>query len=302
MSASCLGHPERAASYRCHGCGELLCEECVQTLGRLLVCGRCGELAVPLAGDVPATAAQRQEVARRAERSDYGLVQALSYPLRGHGLFLYLIALAIGAVVGFLLRYGLGFAPLVIGFGWLVLMIGIQFEIVASTVGWEDELPDWPQFESFGEKVGELLTWIVIALLQWGPALLFLVLSGGARLRDAEPRLSLWLVFAALLWVGTAAAVMAWGAAGAHWRHLALRLDKHLRALGAVGGDALATVNAVFALLGMVLVARTLLARVPLLGAIVAGAIGIYWSFLLPHLVGLLFRRHRERLTAVYEG
>ncbi|MCP4658387.1 MAG: DUF4129 domain-containing protein [bacterium] len=43
----CASHGE-APVYRCDGCGELLCEECVKEGPHLTLCGLCGELALPL--------------------------------------------------------------------------------------------------------------------------------------------------------------------------------------------------------------------------------------------------------------
>ena len=94
----------------------------------------------------------------------------------------------------------------------LILLIGIQFKIVASTVKWENELPDWPEYFSFGERVVEILTFVVIALLQYGPFVAYAIAFGDEGLRG-EPRLGFWLGAAATLWLGTALSVMAWGAA-----------------------------------------------------------------------------------------
>jgi len=40
----------------------------------------------------------------------------------------------------------------------------------------------------------------------------------------------------------------------------------------------------------------------PMLGALLSGVLWIYWTFVAPHLVGLLFRRHAAALNQVYEG
>jgi hypothetical protein len=39
-----------------------------------------------------------------------------------------------------------------------------------------------------------------------------------------------------------------------------------------------------------------------LAGMALAGVLGIYTTFLAPHLVGVLFRRHAAALHAIYEG
>ena len=105
--------------------------------------------------------------------------------------------------------------------------------------------------EIVGERAGELLTYVVIALLHWGPLVAYLLLLG-PRALAGEPSLVFWLGAAALLWIGTALSVMAWGAAAVHWRSSALRVDQHVRGFFAAGGDALQTVNVTFLLFGFV--------------------------------------------------
>jgi hypothetical protein len=304
MAHACATHPQSAARYLCDGCGKHLCEECIQESHRLLLCRLCGERALPLGEDGPATVQERQQTQRSAAvaaQGPYTFGKALLYPFRGSGLMMFVAALISAAFVAFVMRVGIGCFPLVLWLGWLSLLVGVQFKIVASTAKWQDELPDWPEYFSFGERVVEILTFVAIALLQYGPFAAYLLLLGGESL--LTPSLPFWLGAAGALWLGTALSVMAWGAAAVHWRRSALRVDQHLRGLFAVGGDALATVNVTFVMLGLVLVLRGMLgSAVPLVGAALAGILGLYWAFVAPHLVGLLFRRHARALHAIYEG
>jgi hypothetical protein len=304
MAHVCASHPETAARYQCDGCGKDLCESCIEESHRLLLCRLCGERALPLGEDAPATVQERQQTQKAAAvvaQGPYGLGQALLYPFRGSGLLMFIAALVSAAFVAFVMQVGIGCLPLFLWLGWLSLLVGIQFKIVASTAKWENELPDWPEYFSFGERLVEIFTFVAIALLQYGPFAAYLFTFGGENL--LAPSLPFWLGAAAALWVGTALAVMAWGAASVHWRISVLRVDHHVRALFATGGDALATTNVTFVMLGLVLVLRGVLdAQVPIVGAALAGILGLYWAFVGPHLVGLLFRRHARALHAIYEG
>jgi hypothetical protein len=299
----CATHPQALAGFRCDGCGKLLCDDCVEESHRLLLCRLCGERALPLASAAPATVPERRQATPpAAARVPYGIGKALLYPFRGSGLFLFVAALGTAGLVTFLVRFSFGCFAIVLWLGWVSLLIGIQFKIVATTARWEDELPDWPEYFSFGERMVEVLTFLAIALLNYGPVVAYLLVCGAAGVL-ARPSVPVWLGAAAMLWVGTALAVMAWGGAALHWRRSALRIDQHVRALWATGGDGLATVNLTFFLLGVVVVARAVLGeRVPLLGVVLGGVVGIYWTFLAPHLVGLLFRRHAATLHAIYES
>ena len=49
-------------------------------------------------------------------------------------------------------------------------------------------------------------------------------------------------------------------------------------------------------------IALSLALDLPLAGVLLSLALGIYWTFVAPHLVGLLFRRHAAVLHEVYEG
>jgi hypothetical protein len=303
-ATACATHPQVAARFVCDGCQKPLCDDCIQESHRLLLCRLCGERALPLEADAPATSIERRKAAIPASVGPYGIGKALLYPFRGSGVSLFIASLLTAGVVTFVVKYSIfGCMATVLWICWLSLLIGIQFKIVASTAKWENELPDWPEYFSFGERVVEILTYVVIALLNFGPVVAFVIAFGTADLMTATPSLGFWLGAAAALWLGTALSVMAWGAASLHWRRSALRIDQHVRGLLATGGDGLKTVNLTFLLFGVVVIARAVLGKeVPLLGAILGGVLGIYWTFVAPHLVGLLFRRHSSALHAIYEG
>lgn len=299
----CAAHPQEQARFRCDGCARLLCDACIEESHRLLLCRHCGERALPLVAAMPATTEERRRAQSVVEKQGYGLAQALVYPFRGGGLLMFVVAVLSAGAVGvfvFFARYSIGTAAISFWIAWVAMLVGIQFEIVASTAEYHDELPDWPEYFSLGERLTEILTFLVIATLHYGPLAIFVFVFAPAALLG-PPRLLFWIGAAAALWIGTALAVMAWGAAALHWRHSALRVDRHLRALAATGGDGLATVNVTFVLVGLVAVTRALGAGVPVVGTAVAGVIGIYWTFVAPHLVGLLFRRHGERIRGIYE-
>jgi hypothetical protein len=300
----CATHPQAPARFECDGCRQLLCDQCIEESHRLLLCRLCGERALPLDADAPATVQERKQTAVPTHaQGRYGIGQALLYPFRGSGLMLFITSLLSAGVVTFLVRFGFGCFPYLLWFGWLSLLIGIQFKIVVSTTKWENELPDWPEYFSFGERVVEVLTWVVIALLNYGPLVAFVFAFGVQGLLTSEPSLAFWLGAAAALWLGTALSVMAWGAAAVHWRRSALRLDQHFKALFAAGGDGLKTINVTFVLFGAVIILRAVLGNeVPWVGAALAGTLGIYWAFVAPHLVGLLFRKQRTVLHEIYEG
>jgi hypothetical protein len=217
---------------------------------------------------------------------------------------MFIVSLAAAGITTFLAKYSIfGCAALVLWLLWMSLLIGVQFKIVVSTAKWENELPDWPEYFSVGERVIEVLTYLAIVLLNFGPVAAFMFAFGMQGLMTTEPSLGFWLGAAAALWLGTALSVMAWGGAALHWRRSARRIDQHVKALQVTRGDGVKTVKLTIARSGAGALLPALVSTdLPLLGVLLSGVLWIYWMFVAPHLVGLLFRRHAAALNQVYEG
>lgn len=250
-----------------------------------------------------AASVQQEELhRRRAEGAKYRVRDAWFYPFRGMGLFMFLAAFVSLLFVEFLKNYGLACVGIVVWVGWLTLVAGLQFRIVKTTADGDDELPDWPEYFSLGERFVEFFTWVFVGLLQWLPLVLYLTLFGRAGLRTNEPSLVFWIGAALCLWLGSVLAIMGFGAAAVHWKHQVLRIDRHLRGFLATGGDGLLIANVVFSMIAAVLLVQVFLVLAfPILGVFAVLIVSLYWLFLEPHLAGLLFRRYADQLEAIYE-
>lgn len=298
MAQACAQHPGVDAAFRCDGCGKLLCQDCIKKGHALLFCSLCGERAMPLGEGQPATV---KEVARRqAISKPYSFQQALSYPFRGVGLYMFIATLASLAFVSFLLQYSGGCYSMILAAGLWSLMVGLQFKIVRSTAEGDDQLPDWPEYMDWGERIGDIAIYLVIAILQFSPVVAFTLLNMG-KLLTSEPSLLFWAGFAVFAWLGTALGTVAFGAAGRFDRSSVMRIDLHLKALKIGGADSVTATNLVFAAGIALFVVHALLQQVPFVGAAVAGILGAYWTFTSAHLAGVLFRRHILELEKVYE-
>ena len=298
MAQACAQHPGVNAAFRCDGCGRLLCEDCIKKGHALLFCSLCGERAMPLDAGQPATV---KEVARRqAIAKPYSFQQALFYPFRGVGLYMFLATLASLAFVSFLLQYSGGCYSIVLAVGLWSLMVGLQFKIVRSTAEGDDQLPDWPEYMDWGERLGDILIYLVIAVLQFFPVVAFTLLNMGSLL-STEPSLLFWAGFALFAWLGTALGTAAFGAAGRFDRSSVMRVDLHLKALRIGGADSITATNMAFAIGIALFAVRALLQQIPWVGAAAAGILGAYWTFTSAHLAGVLFRRHILDLEKVYE-
>lgn len=297
-SEVCVQHPAVAAMFYCDGCGKRLCPDCIRKGHALLFCTLCGERALPLDGGPAADVrglARRQAVAK-----PYSFQQALGYPFRGTALFGFIAALVALAFVGVLVQFGFGLWPMALAAGLWSLMVGLQFKIVRSTSEGDDDLPDWPEYMDWGERLADILTYAVIALLQFAPVVAYTMLNLG-KILTPEPSLAFWAGFALLAWLGTALGTMAFGAAGRFDRTSVLRVDLHLRALATAGADAVTATNLVFAIGVVLFVARAMLQQIPFVGAAAAGILGAYWTFTSAHLSGVVFRRHILEMEKIYE-
>ena len=303
MSDVCTAHPDRPAVYQCDGCRKLLCEDCIEEGHRLLFCRHCRELAIPLAG-APATTT---ELAReRRVTADYSLGEALAYPFRGLGLYLFtgyvllVVLLGVGAGVP-----GLGCAVSL--FQGLILLIlpGFLFTIVRTSAEGDTELPDWPDWSEYGERFGEWFAFLLVMVMAALPSYLLLTLGGcgigelfyGEWGLGCLALLALGTVLGVILWVPGVGAVGTYGSGWLGWR-----ADLHVKALVNVFDDAAVTIALLAGLWLASLILRVVLAFLPVMGTISSAAVGVYTLFVGAHLIGLLFRRNTKMLESIYLG
>lgn len=308
MSAGrCSGHPAIEAAYRCDGCGRLLCDECIEVGHRLIFCAWCRERALPLdeTGALTAPALAR----RRAQQTPCTRRQILEYPLRGQGGFVlwgtvaYLGALRLLTVLAPLMGFGaigIGLIVLVLGMLLLLMMPGLSFAIVRSTAGGDDEMPDWPDWNDFSERLSECCAALVLGAMTLVPAILLVRLAGcDASTIGREPTCvalaTAGLALGLPLWISGVAAV---GLFAEPW--LSLRWDLHARLLAITWRPTLRIAVALVGLWSAGWIAGLLLGWIPLLGSLVTLVIDVYTWFLGMHLVGLLARRDERALERVY--
>lgn len=292
--ASCAQHPASHASYRCEGCEKHLCDQCIEESFRLLLCKLCGERAMPLDEDRPATIEQLNKARARAAAGTYTFKEALTYPFRGGSKLMFIAALV---VVGLRLLPSIYLVILM-----SMLIAALQFHIVRRTVKGENELDDWPDFSAWTDFIPDLFAWIILE----GSVQLALGVYLGVGLVGGvlgfEPSLLSAMVMAVVLWLLSAFQVMGYGAVAnfslwhLFWVHL------HVIGYSKTLGDALRYTNMVFALRGVVFLTQGALAEVPFLGAVLSTVVSVYWIFLVPHFSGLLFRQHEDLLDDLYLG
>ncbi len=295
----CSLHPTVAATHRCEGCERLLCPDCVQPSHVLLLCRSCGERALPLSDAGSSTVLEQKT--RAAIAKPYALSEAFSYPFRGLGRYMFGATLISMAFVSFFLVVGWGPYPYLVAGLFGSLVIALQFKIADTSARGEVELPDWPEYLAFRDRLFDLLAYGFLAFLQLAPLVTYFYLFGGiGKVFTREPDFVFWLGFAIFAWAGAAFWVAAFGAAGHYGRGCALRIDLHLKALAGAKRDSLVFANIVFPLGIAVLLTRALFEQLPIVGAAVSGTLGAYWVFVSAHLAGLFVRRNLRHCDSVY--
>lgn len=300
---SCAAHPAAAATFRCDGCGRLLCADCVEQGHRLLFCRHCRERALPLDEGLPATVPALRRAAVRARPVSWP--EALGYPLRGQGSMLFWAYLAL--MMAFVLLAAVPGAGLLVACLRTVialLMPGLLYAIVRRTAEGDDELPDWPDLGELGERLYEVVTLLCTIAVAIIPAALLLRFFGcgmSALLGAAEGTARCRLALTAGLMLGLPLAVPMFGSLAVYQHFdLLLRLDLHVRALLAGGRDSWSTVLLTYAVLAASRLLGFALHGFPLLGGALAAGLAAYGTFAGAHVVGLMFRKHAAALDAIY--
>jgi hypothetical protein len=163
---ACLEHQERLATHRCDRCAGRFCGECVtggRAHGLSYSACRCGGAAIPLG---------EEEIGAGSMTVGEGIREALTYPFRGQGKFLILIALGCFLVLDVV---GMTILLLMAMVGKLMLsgaILGSAFQVILQTANGEDEELDWQEFESVARSVlYPFLACLAVILVCWTPAI-----------------------------------------------------------------------------------------------------------------------------------
>lgn len=122
-----------------------------------------------------------------AERSFGGYVlDALSYPFRGDGLLI----LILGSVLFVILGFVGSFSFLISAASWGYLMLMLQ-QVIHGTAMGEDSVPNWPDFDGFGELLVKAFQWFVVLAFCYAA---FVILLMQAEKKDDDTYFGLALL------------------------------------------------------------------------------------------------------------
>ena len=238
----------------------------------------------------------------RQRTAPYSLRDALAYPFRGLGRFVfwgYVIVLVLFAFLGSV--PGLGCAVLLMRMLILLMLPGLLFAIVRTTADGETELPDWPDWSAAGQRLFEWFGALLAFAVSIVPlvVVLFALGCGLEEIGELRPACSLGVLIGSVL--GAAIWIPAFGSVAVEWNPwMALRLDLHLRAFASVGADGWKTLGLLVALLVTRQILGLILMPIPLLGGLAQIVVATYTLLMGAHFIGLLFRRHAATLDGIY--
>ncbi len=255
--------------------------------------------ALPVATALPEGEAEAAALARQRElASAYSWKQVFLFPFRGAAFGVFWLLL--GAMLGLETFHALT------GFGFFAVLralvpvaaAGLALPIVRETLQGRHLLPSRNRLVAGRRFAADLALVLGLALLAVLPLLLFLFSRGRHGLLDAFPGFA---VAAFLGWGGTCFLLLAGGGIGGFGEGAAPRLAAHGRALLAGSPETFVAINATFLLIAVTLVLRAALGSyIPWLGAPLAGALEAYLLLMVPHLIGVVTRRHRVELAKIY--
>ncbi len=276
------------------------------TLGTRLERLREVETSGPATPDIGPALDRRTEIARLQHQqvlaAAYSWKQTLLYPFRDFGLRAFgillsgLMALDVLAAIPWI-----GIAFEILSALALIAALGLAPHVLRTTAQGRNLLPAWDELADPARWARDLLRSAGLLLLAGLPLLLLLATRPWHGVPGAESGPFPWLVTALLAWLGVAFLIAAAGAAEAFGGAQVPRLDRHARGLVAEGGEALLAIDGVFLLcLLAVLLKVAFVPLIPWLFLPLVRALEVYGLMAVPHLIGVLVRRHRLELSKIY--
>ena len=214
------------------------------------------------------------------------LKDAFSYPFRGDGF----IILALGTILFTVLDF-LGFFSLFLSaaaWGYLLLMLQ---QVIHSTAMGEDRLPNWPDFDGFGELFTKAIQWFVVMIVSFGPA----IFLGGAA--EKEDTATLWFATLAAFVVGGIYFPMAILSVGMHDSVGGLNPLGVFQGIFRVPGQYILTLVIFFCLAALQFAAGKLSSMIPIGGILIDKLDELWSAVFLSRILGGLYYVNRRKLS-----
>lgn len=214
------------------------------------------------------------------------IANAFAYPFRGDGLLM----LILGAIVFTGLSFAGNFVFIVGAATWGYILLMLQ-QVIHGTAMGEDRLPNWPDFDGFGDLFLKAFQWFAVIAVCFGPAF-FLAVS-----READtPDPSLVLAGVAFL-IGSIYFPMAILSVGMHDTIQGLNPLVVFRGILSVPAHYLLTLLIFLGLAFLQGLASFLADLIPFVGVFVDKFIELWSALFLARILGALYLVNRRKLS-----
>ena len=215
-------------------------------------------------------------------------IDALTYPVRRSGWIMILV----GAIFSVILDI-LQFAPLI---GILVAVFSAGYfgafylDIVGTTMGGRDQVPDWPSFSSFWDDIiSPFIRLVLLIVLSFAPVIAIAIFADD-KASWFLPAIIASITFGCFYFPMAVLATQAFGGIGAALPHIVLpavfkALPGYLSALGAL-----------VLVFGVCAFAQEFTAKIPFVGWFLTAAVALYGLMFQGRLIGLIYIDKQHKL------
>lgn len=218
------------------------------------------------------------------------LLDALTYPFRGDGF----IILALGTVLFTVLDFVGMFSWIISAAAWGYLLLMLQ-QVLHGTAMGEDRVPNWPDFDGFGQLLGKTFQWVGVLVACFGPGI-FLAFNTP---EDDTVRV---LLSVGLLFAGLAIAPMALLSVGMHDTLNGLHPVFLMKSLGRAPGHYIGMLVVFAALAGVQVLAGKLSDMIPIAGVVIDKLDEIWTAVFIARVMGAFYFVNRRQLSWFGEG
>ena len=212
------------------------------------------------------------------------ILDALAYPFRGDGFLI----LALGTILFTVLDFVGMFSWIITAAAWGYLLLMLQHVLHGTAMG-EDRVPNWPDFDGFGELLGKTFQWIGVLVACFGPGIFLLVTA-----RDNEVRMT---AGAAALLLGLLFGPMALLSVGMHDTLSGLHPGLIVRSIFRAPGHYVAMLLVFVALACLQVLAGQLSDRVPVAGIVIDKLDELWTAVFVARVLGAFYFVNRRTLS-----
>ena len=208
----------------------------------------------------------------------------MAYPFRGDGFLI----LALGTILFTVLDFVGMFSWIITAAAWGYLLLMLQHVLHGTAMG-EDRVPNWPDFDGFGELLGKTFQWIGVLVACFGPGIFLLVTA-----RDNEVRMT---AGAAALLLGLLFGPMALLSVGMHDTLSGLHPGLVVRSIFRAPGHYVAMLLVFVALACLQVLAGQLSDRVPVAGIVIDKLDELWTAVFVARVLGAFYFVNRRTLS-----